>query len=72
MIQVILEVKVILKIMVLKVNSVFQPPYKYFKKIGYTEHISEWKCKRLSYESINPPASSNNSLASSLDHVSAK
>ena len=28
--------------------------YRYFKKIGNTDHISEWKSKGLSDESINP------------------
>ena len=33
---------------------VFQPMYKYFKKIGATESISSWKSKGLSNEVIKP------------------
>ena len=32
--------------------SVFQPMYRYFKKIGNTEHISAWKSIGLFDESI--------------------
>ena len=38
---------------------VFQPIYKYFKKIGSTESIAEWESKELSNEVIKPP---NNTL----------
>ena len=48
--------------------SVFQPMYRYFKQIGKADHISAWKSKRLSHESIKPPAISDNSFASSLDY----
>ena len=41
----------------------FQPIYSYFKKIGNTDRISSWKSKGLSDESINPPTTSDNSLA---------
>ena len=37
--------------------------YKYFKKIGDTDYISEWKYKGLSDEIIKSPTTSNNSLA---------
>ena len=46
----------------------FQPIYKYFKKIGNTYHFSEWK----SDESINPPTASINSLAPGLSYVGNK
>ena len=39
---------------------------KYYKKIGDTESISEWKSKGLSYEIIKPP---NNSLAPTLKYT---
>ena len=41
----------------------FQAIYRYFKNIGNTDHLSSWKSKELSDESIKPPAASNNSLA---------
>ena len=37
---------------------VFQPVYRCLKKIGNTDHISAWKSKGLSDESIRPPATS--------------
>ena len=37
--------------------------YKHFKAIGNTDRISEWKSKGLSDESIEPPNTSDNSLA---------
>ena len=43
--------------------------YKYFKKIGNTDHISAWTSKGLSDESIKPPFTSDNSLASSLRYI---
>ena len=46
----------------------FQPIYRCFKKIGNTDHISVWKSKGVSDESIKPPATSDNSLAPSLDY----
>ena len=42
--------------------------YKYFKKIGNTDHISEWKSKGLSDEVIKPPTTSNNSLSQKLSY----
>ena len=51
---------------------VFQPMYRYFKKIGDTDHISTRKFKGLSDESIKPPATSNNSLAPSLNIFSIR
>ena len=37
-----------------------------------TDLISEWKFKRLSYESIKFPATSNNSLALALNYNAVK
>ena len=49
----------------------FQPMYRYSKTIGNTEHISAWKSKGLSDESIKPPAQSN-SLAPALSYIGVK
>ena len=51
---------------------VFQPMYRQFKKIGNGDHISLWKSKGLSDESIKPPTTSNNSLAPALNYADAK
>ena len=48
--------------------SFFQPMYRYFKQTGNADHISAWKSKILSHESIKPPAISDNSFVSSLDY----
>ena len=45
---------------------VFQPVLKYFKKIGRTESISEWKSKGLSDEVITPP---DNTAAPTLEYA---
>ena len=45
---------------------VFQTINKYFKKIGDTESISEWKSKGLSDEVIKPP---DNSLAPTVKYT---
>ena len=46
---------------------------RYFKTIGNTDHILEWKSKGLSDESINhPTTSSNNSLAPALSYFGNK
>ena len=45
---------------------------KYFKKIGNTDHISEWKSKGLSDEVIKPPSSDDNSLVPALKYVGNK
>ena len=37
--------------------------YRYFKKIGNIHHISSWKSKGLSNESINRPTTFDNSYA---------
>ena len=54
-------VKVILKIV-----------YRYFKKIAYSDHISAWKSKGLSDESIKLPAASKNSFGPALNHINTK
>ena len=46
--------------------------YRYCKKIGNTDHISSWKSKGLSDESIKPPATSNNNLAPLLNYIGIK
>ena len=46
--------------------------YKYFKKIGNTDHNSSWKSKGLPVERINPPATCDNSLTSSLNYIWTK
>ena len=46
--------------------------YRYFKKIGNTCHIVEWKSKALSEESIKPPARSNNILNPLLNFLGTK
>ena len=45
---------------------VFQPMYKYFKKIGSTKSILSWESKGLSDEVIKPP---NNSLAPTVKYA---
>ena len=35
-------------------------------------HISSWKWKGLSDESIKPPVASNNSIAAALNHINTK
>ena len=51
---------------------VFQPLNKYFKVIINTDYISSRKSKRLSAESIKPPATSDNSLGPALSHCGTK
>ena len=45
---------------------------RYFKNIDNGNHISAWKSKGFSDESIKPPATSNNSFAPSLNYIGAK
>ena len=52
--------------------SVFQPMCRCFKKISNTDHISAWKSKGLSDESIKPPSTSDNSFASLLSCIGTK
>ena len=47
----------------------FQSAYRFCKRIGNTNHISACKCKGLSDESIKPLATSDNSLARSLNYI---
>ena len=51
---------------------VFQPMYKYFKKISTTDDISEWRSKGLSDEIIKPPTTSDNNLAPALNYIGNK
>ena len=53
-------------------SHTFQPMYRYFKRIGNTDHISEWKFKGLSDEIIKLPAISGNSLAPALSYFGNK
>ena len=46
--------------------------YRYFKKIGNTDHISEKKSKGLSDESIKPLSASDNSLAPLSNYYGTK
>ena len=46
--------------------------YKYFKKIGNTDHISAWKSKGLPNESIKPSTTPNNSFTPSLSYTGTK
>ena len=51
---------------------VFQPVHKYFEVITNIKHITEWKSKGLSDESIKPLPTSNNSLAPLIDYYGYK
>ena len=51
---------------------VFHPMCRYFKVITNTDHISSWKSKGLSAESIKPPATSDNSLTPALSYYGTK
>ena len=51
---------------------VFQPMHRYFLKIGNSYHISSWKSKGLSDESIKRPTISDNSLTSELNYIGNK
>ena len=51
---------------------VFQPINRYFKVIANTLYISSWKSKGLSDETINPPATSDNSLTPLIDYLGNK
>ena len=53
-------------------SLVFQPSCRCFEKIVNSKHISVWKSKGLSIESIKPPATSNNSLSQLLNYINAK
>ena len=45
---------------------------KYFTRINNTNHISSWKSRGLSNESIKPPTTSDDSLAPELDYYDTK
>ena len=47
---------------------IFQPVYRYFKKVTNTNYISLWKSKGLSAENIKPPTTSENSLTPALSY----
>ena len=49
--------------------SVFQPVYRYIKKIANNDHISVGKSKEFSDKIIKPSAPSNNGIASALTHI---
>ena len=51
---------------------VFQPMYRYFKIITNTDYISSWKSKKLSAESMKPPATSDNSFTPALNYHGTK
>ena len=51
---------------------VFQPIHRYFTLITNTNHISSWKSKGLSDESIKPPTASDNSLAPAINNYGSK
>ena len=51
---------------------IFQPIYRYFRKIGNTERISSWKSKGLLDEIIKPPITSDNSLGPALCYIGNK
>ena len=45
---------------------------RYFKRIGNTDYVLEWKSEILSDESIKSPSAPNNILDPSLDYLSSK
>ena len=46
--------------------------YRYFKKIGSTDPISESKSRGLPDEIIKPPSRNNNRLVPKLSYVSSR
>ena len=52
----------------------FQPIVRYFKlnTITNTNYVSSWKSKRLSAESIKPPATPDNSITPELNYYGTK
>ena len=46
----------------------FQPLYRYFKTVTNTNHISSWKSRGLSAESIKLPTTCDNSLTPKLSY----
>ena len=54
---------------------VFQPMRKYFKLNSVaivTDYVLSWQSKGLSYESVKPPAATNNSLTPELNYYGTK
>ena len=51
---------------------VFQPIIRYFKIRTNTKYISSWQSKRLSGETIKPPATSDNSLNPKVSYYGTK
>ena len=45
---------------------------RYFKRIGNTDYVLEWKSEILYDESIKSPSAPNNILDPSLDYLSSK
>ena len=55
--------------------SVFQPMYRYFKRIagvGSGDYIYYWKSKGLSDENITAPSAPNNFINPSLEYLGTK
>ena len=48
---------------------VFQPIFRYFRRIDNTDYVLEWKSKELSDESIKSPSVPNNILDNSLNYL---
>ena len=48
---------------------VFQPIFRYFRRIDNTDYVLEWKSKELSDESIKSPSVPNNVLDNSLNYL---
>ena len=44
----------------------------FFKKFKDSDHISAWKSKGLSDETIKPPATPNNSIAPAVSYIGVK
>ena len=53
-------------------HLILQPISRYFKMIANTKHISSWKSKGLSNESIKPPITSDNNLIPLTDYLGDK
>ena len=58
--------------MVHKNYLVFQPMYRYFKMITYTDYISSWISKGSSSESFKAISTSDNSLTPALNYYCTK
>ena len=56
----------------LQAYLIFQAVQKHFKLITNTKHITEWKPKKLSEESIKPINTSDNSLAPLISYYGYK